>query len=225
MPSQRVRHRNGRFRFSILRQVPWRAAKSDSARELQLPNIPRRRPSPATRNSRRRIGEIGASDSRYWKHKLNPPPSHQSPSTATRISSIPSSLRSLIRRIPLPRGYNHSGIQYDPRTKRMSSPARQMANAANAQLSTGPRTGQGKARSSQNARTHGLSAKRLAISALGPPTVRGTPRTAPVRDQTSRRAPANHLRRTPRLRLEPAPHASHGNRTHGRRAIIQRLPS
>jgi hypothetical protein len=43
------------------------------------------------------------------------------------------------------------------------SPARQSANAANAQLSTGPRTPEGKARSSQNARKHGLTAADLVI--------------------------------------------------------------
>jgi hypothetical protein len=37
------------------------------------------------------------------------------------------------------------------------------ANAANAQLSTGPRTEEGKARSSQNALKHGLTAKELVI--------------------------------------------------------------
>lgn len=47
----------------------------------------------------------------------------------------------------------------------MSSPARQIANTANAKRSTGPRTEQGKARSSQNARTHGLAAQELVISA------------------------------------------------------------
>ena len=47
----------------------------------------------------------------------------------------------------------------------MSSEARQTANAANARLSTGPRTDQGKARSSQNARTHGLTATQLVIAA------------------------------------------------------------
>src|SRR5262252_5111773 len=47
------------------------------------------------------------------------------------------------------------------RTKTMSSEARQIANAANAQLSTGPRTEEGKARSSQNARTHGLTSSQL----------------------------------------------------------------
>src|SRR5437868_10180152 len=46
----------------------------------------------------------------------------------------------------------------------MSSPARQIANSANSQRSTGPRTEQGKARSSQNARTHGLSATQRVIS-------------------------------------------------------------
>ena len=43
------------------------------------------------------------------------------------------------------------------------SPARQSANSANAQLSTGPRTPAGKARSSQNARKHGLTSKDLVI--------------------------------------------------------------
>jgi hypothetical protein len=43
------------------------------------------------------------------------------------------------------------------------SPARQSANTANAQLSTGPRTAAGKARSSQNARKHGLTAADLVI--------------------------------------------------------------
>jgi DNA gyrase/topoisomerase IV subunit A len=47
----------------------------------------------------------------------------------------------------------------------MSSPARQTANAANAQRSTGPQTDQGKARSSQNARKHGLTAAELVIAA------------------------------------------------------------
>jgi hypothetical protein len=49
----------------------------------------------------------------------------------------------------------------------MSSEARITANAANAHLSTGPRTDQGKARSSQNARTHGLTAAQLVIAAEG----------------------------------------------------------
>jgi hypothetical protein len=43
----------------------------------------------------------------------------------------------------------------------MLSEAHQYANAANARLSTGPRTADGKARSSQNARTHGLTAAQL----------------------------------------------------------------
>lgn len=47
----------------------------------------------------------------------------------------------------------------------MTSEARQAANASNACLSTGPRTGEGKARSSQNARTHGLTATGLVIAA------------------------------------------------------------
>jgi hypothetical protein len=44
-----------------------------------------------------------------------------------------------------------------------ASAARQTANAANAQLSTGPRTPEGKASSSQNARKHGLTASELII--------------------------------------------------------------
>jgi hypothetical protein len=47
----------------------------------------------------------------------------------------------------------------------MNSAARQTANAANARLSTGPRTEEGKARSSQNARQHGLTAAELVIAA------------------------------------------------------------
>ena len=43
------------------------------------------------------------------------------------------------------------------------SAARQTANAANARLSTGPRTSEGKAHSAQNARKHGLTAKDLVI--------------------------------------------------------------
>jgi hypothetical protein len=46
----------------------------------------------------------------------------------------------------------------------MSSTARAAANAANAQLSTGPRTEEGKARSSRNAVKHGLTAKQLVIA-------------------------------------------------------------
>src|SRR5260370_465470 len=40
-----------------------------------------------------------------------------------------------------------------------TSPARLAANAANAQHSTGPRTPEGRARSSQHARTHGLTVR------------------------------------------------------------------
>jgi hypothetical protein len=47
----------------------------------------------------------------------------------------------------------------------MTSEARQTANAANALLSTGPRTNAGKARSSQNARQHGLTADHVVIAA------------------------------------------------------------
>jgi hypothetical protein len=45
-----------------------------------------------------------------------------------------------------------------------SSPARLAANTANAQQSTGPRTPEGQVRSSQNARTHGLTARDLVIA-------------------------------------------------------------
>jgi hypothetical protein len=45
-----------------------------------------------------------------------------------------------------------------------TSPARLAANAANAQHSTGPRTPEGQARSSQNARTHGLTARDVLIA-------------------------------------------------------------
>jgi len=45
-----------------------------------------------------------------------------------------------------------------------TSPERLAANAANAQHSTGPRTPEGRARSSQNARTHGLTARDVLIA-------------------------------------------------------------
>ena len=45
-----------------------------------------------------------------------------------------------------------------------SSPAQIQANRANSLLSTGPATEEGKARASQNARTHGLCSRQLHIS-------------------------------------------------------------
>ena len=45
-----------------------------------------------------------------------------------------------------------------------TSPERLAANAANAQHSTGPRTPEGRARSSQNARTHGLTARDVVVA-------------------------------------------------------------
>ena len=46
----------------------------------------------------------------------------------------------------------------------MSSELRIQANQSNAQSSTGPRTEEGKARSAQNARKHGLTAQQLLIT-------------------------------------------------------------
>jgi hypothetical protein len=46
----------------------------------------------------------------------------------------------------------------------MTSTARAAANAANASLSTGPRTDEGKARSSRNAVKHGLTSRQLVIA-------------------------------------------------------------
>jgi hypothetical protein len=46
----------------------------------------------------------------------------------------------------------------------MSSAARQLAKESNARLSTGPSTPEGKARSSQNARKHGLTSAHLVIA-------------------------------------------------------------
>jgi hypothetical protein len=46
----------------------------------------------------------------------------------------------------------------------MTATARAASNAANAQLSTGPRTKEGKARSSRNAVKHGLTSKQLVIA-------------------------------------------------------------
>ena len=46
----------------------------------------------------------------------------------------------------------------------MTSPSKLAANHSNAQYSTGPRTADGKSKSSQNPRTHGLTAKHLKLA-------------------------------------------------------------
>src|SRR6266404_8260539 len=51
-----------------------------------------------------------------------------------------------------------------PKDNTMTSEARQIANSANALLSTGPRTDEGKARSSQNARKHGLTSAEIVLA-------------------------------------------------------------
>jgi hypothetical protein len=63
---------------------------------------------------------------------------------------------------PAPTSIGHTGGGIE-RSNTMSSPARNFANAANAQLSTGPRTEAGKTQSAQNARKHGLTAVELLI--------------------------------------------------------------
>jgi hypothetical protein len=45
----------------------------------------------------------------------------------------------------------------------MATSAQSVANLANAQLSTGPRTAEGKARSAQNARKHGLDSREFVV--------------------------------------------------------------
>jgi hypothetical protein len=50
-----------------------------------------------------------------------------------------------------------------PQSQRPLSPEQLAANRANAAKSTGPRTPQGKVRSSQNARKHGFTASTFAI--------------------------------------------------------------
>ena len=53
---------------------------------------------------------------------------------------------------------SQKGLPYN-----MTTPARAAANAANAQLSTGPRTEAGKARSARNALKHGLTSRDLIV--------------------------------------------------------------
>jgi hypothetical protein len=63
-----------------------------------------------------------------------------------------------------------------------ASAARQTANTANAQLSTGPTSPEGKASSSQNARKHGLTASELVI---GPKIAKNLALCLPITNPTS----------------------------------------
>ncbi len=58
------------------------------------------------------------------------------------------------------RNFRYAGAGWEERS-RMTSECQIAANRANAQASTGPRTGEGKANSSRNALKHGVTAKRL----------------------------------------------------------------
>src|SRR5260370_42469205 len=89
--------------------------------------------------------------------------------TATHLSSTAnlapkSPLSSITYKNP-PLNAIHASRNIEPKGENMpTSPARLEANAANAQHSTGPRTPEGQARSAQNARTHGLTARDVLIA-------------------------------------------------------------
>ena len=89
------------------------------------------------------------------------------------------------------------------------STASQIANAANAQLSTGPRTEEGKRQSSQNARTHGLTTQHPVIpdedrAAFHQLRAELQAETKPGFTSACR-APANYFRRAGPFSLEPPP--------------------
>jgi hypothetical protein len=92
------------------------------------------------------------------------------------------------------------------------SAASQIANAANAQLSTGPRTGKGKHQSSQNTRTHGLSAQHSVISEEDHAAFHQLREQLHAETNTPRRAPGNYLRGTGPFSLESPPRPRHGSR-------------
>ena len=104
-----------------------------------------------------------------------------------------------------------------------TSPAQLAANAANAQHSTGPRTPEGKTRSSQNASKHGLTAREIVIAPGEQEEFDDLLADLPSRRQTPRRHPANSVQSTRRRRLEPSPHRPHGSRAL-RRLLLQRSP-
>jgi hypothetical protein len=83
------------------------------------------------------------------------------------------------------------------RHKKFVSAAVRVANQANAQLSTGPRTEAGKAIAAMNARKHGFTAKHFVIA----PGEEGHLRSFPQRRR--RRHPAAHRNRMDVLRGHP----------------------
>ena len=95
----------------------------------------------------------------------------------------------------------------------MVSEARQTANAANAHLSTGPQTEQGKARSSQNARKHGLTAAEFVIAAEDREEFEEFLAELQADVSPKRQTTASPLRSASRVRLESPPHPPHGSGT------------
>ena len=96
-----------------------------------------------------------------------------------------------------------------------TSPARLAANTANAQHSTGPRTPEGQARSSQNARTHGLTARDLVIDDFSS-TFGASAHPAPAGQQFEPGLPLSEVERRHVLRtLQKV----HGNRTEAARLL------
>ncbi len=77
----------------------------------------------------------------------------------------------------------------------MPSTAQYTANQANAQLSTGPRTAEGKARVSQNARTHGFTSQSLLVAEADRPAF-DTLRTGLIEDTRPEGALENEIFRS-----------------------------